>query len=1132
MVMSATLVFGALYFPQKQPEVAYAQETEDENNVTEIYFEEPRQIIDLKEGQQWKVSPTVIGISSDAVELSYSSSDSRTVYVYEDGTIVPRKTGSAMITVSTPDGKLSAKQQIVVAEDKDTYVPEIVYSGIGWTIDETGHLTISGNGTDDFGINRKSWMQYASSIITAEVKVCCIEDFSYFFEGCNQLVDVRIIIEDESSPKNLSYMFWGCVELINLEFVNWDTSEVTNMEGVFRGCSKLEINISDWDTSEVTNMQNMFLGCEQLLELDLKNFDTSKVTTMRMMFAYCSQLQSLDISNWNTCNVTDMKDMFYGCEKISSLDVSNWNTSNVTDMSGMFSNCSQLDYIDVSNWDVSKVIDMHSMFNYCYSLSMLETANWCLSEVVNFSEMFYFCENLSCTIVLCEDAIEITCMFYSAAINENSRILVDYTGFCSRETAQKVVDTKERYESNVYLKGAEPIVTSPTPSIIPSECPSVRPTQESTVVPINSDVPSMLPGAVPSLEPSESAFASTIPQTSAPVESEIPAEPSNMPTETPDDYYNPPSLTPAETPTKAVDTLVWDGTIDTKWEGKGTKISPYLIYTPQEFAGMLTVSEEYKGTYYKLMNDIDLGGKPLRANNPDGDWGGQDWGKLNNGTFYGIFDGNYHLITGFYQKTTKDNSDGWFVYEYEKWDGLFGRIDTVSNVSNVTLCGRSDCGPAFASELKGVMNNCISYVDCYGYEMKNGMISEALDSARIKSCYNYGTICAGNYAGGIVGKMSGEVTISQCANFGEILQSGEDYYQYAGGIVGFCDDAGGIENCVNMGNVTAVGSAGGICGSTTKVTGGGFTVNFTVEECYNQGDITGGTAAYGIIGGTVNVVNCINKGDISSNGGNAASIGVGSWNGNISQCYSIADIDAAKSKGFGLADYCDTLSNCYYVGNAKNLVQDDVEMSYCKHWTTYPEDGIIDINGGDFDYFTVNNLSKCQNGFPVLTWEENSFNISEIKEKSATVDSISLRWSSIPRATGYEIYKCDENGEMELLDTVNANYYLDESLEPDKKYQYKVRAYITENGYTYFGEFTDVVTAFTLPEYILGDVDSDNSITLKDAQLVLKAALKIITFDNIQIMASDVDKNAMVELRDAQAVLKAALKIERLPVAE
>lgn len=59
-----------------------------------------------------------------------------------------------------------------------------------------------------------------------------------------------------------------------------------------------------------------------------------------------------------------------------------------------------------------------------------------------------------------------------------------------------------------------------------------------------------------------------------------------------------------------------------------------------------------------------------------------------------------------------------------------------------------------------------------------------------------------------------------------------------------------------------------------------------------------------------------------------------------------------------------------------------------------------------------------------------------------------------------------------------------------------------------------------------GDVDGDGEITLKDAQLVLKAALKLATLNADQKSVADVNGDEEITLKDAQKVLRVSLKLD------
>lgn len=69
------------------------------------------------------------------------------------------------------------------------------------------------------------------------------------------------------------------------------------------------------------------------------------------------------------------------------------------------------------------------------------------------------------------------------------------------------------------------------------------------------------------------------------------------------------------------------------------------------------------------------------------------------------------------------------------------------------------------------------------------------------------------------------------------------------------------------------------------------------------------------------------------------------------------------------------------------------------------------------------------------------------------------------------------------------------------------------------------VTQTPVPGGKLGDVDGNGSVELADANIVLKAALNIISLTDEQKLLADADGNKSIELADANLVLKAALGI-------
>lgn len=582
-----------------------------------------------------------------------------------------------------------------------------------------------------------------------------------------------------------------------------------------------------------------------------------------------------------------------------------------------------------------------------------------------------------------------------------------------------------------------------------------------------------------------------------------------------------PTLTPAasQKPKKFV---VWDGSVDIEWSGSGTKESPYLIYTPAELAGVVMTAEYFQGCYYKMMEDFDLGGRPLDASDAGGEWGGYNWGELYQKDFSGHFDGNDHTIKGFYC-----GSEG---------KGLFASITEFGSVEGLTIYGRSEGRGVICKTLMGTVTDCVSHVQVIGNY--GGMISVMGGSATVEKCYNYGDMTVVNYGAGIVGVASCDSSenkkITNCANFGTITTkkaSGSGYC--AGGIVAGVEGNSlmyssvcTVEYCENFGDINAFegGCTGGIVGE--------LSANAKIQYCANYGNVTSKSTYQGIGGVagfcnqcTVGISDCLNKGNVRCSAQNIYVGGIMGFTSKegIERCYAICKLYGDDSHTYGIGS--GSVKNCYYVGNATGLGSADKQNSniyttkYSAVWSTYPEAGITKINGG-FDYYEINELSELQNGFPVLNWEESRFGISHLRQTGVAENAVYLKWDIVSRATGYEIYRKDkENGEMQLVQRVGENTCTDTGLSLDTEYEYQIRSYRTENGHTYYGEFSDAIKVIL----IKGDVNGDGKADLTDAQIVLKAALRILSLSDEGL--ADVNEDSQLTLEDAQLVLKAALHI-------
>ncbi len=82
---------------------------------------------------------------------------------------------------------------------------------------------------------------------------------------------------------------------------------------------------------------------------------------------------------------------------------------------------------------------------------------------------------------------------------------------------------------------------------------------------------------------------------------------------------------------------------------------------------------------------------------------------------------------------------------------------------------------------------------------------------------------------------------------------------------------------------------------------------------------------------------------------------------------------------------------------------------------------------------------------------------ASLKKSSVTASTIALTWKAVSGATGYELY--DSNGKK--LTTTTSTSYTVSGLAANAEYGFKVRAYVTTGGKTYYSAYTAVTTAST-----------------------------------------------------------------------
>ena len=302
-------------------------------------------------------------------------------------------------------------------------------------------------------------------------------------------------------------------------------------------------------------------------------------------------------------------------------------------------------------------------------------------------------------------------------------------------------------------------------------------------------------------------------------------------------------------------------------------------------------------------------------------------GRYQNVPFRGTFNGQNNEIDNLH---VSDRS----------YPGFFGCIENAT-IKNLTVKGEIEKTSSYANYSAGIcgsasgdvtIENCTNYcnLSTSDYFYSSGGILGYYNgtSLKINSCKNYGNINGKlQQVGGIVGRISGTASISNCDNYGEIVSESENNSSYSiGGIVGESSSSLSMENCYNRKDITiACGyNIGGLIGNASnsislKDSGneGNITINKTGSSNYGYGGILG-------YGSTLNTTNCYNKGNITiSEGGGyiGGIVGYGNYStGTLNDSYNKGNISISESASqcyagglVGRGSY--NLSNCYNEGN-------------------------------------------------------------------------------------------------------------------------------------------------------------------------------------------------------------------------
>ena len=279
-----------------------------------------------------------------------------------------------------------------------------------------------------------------------------------------------------------------------------------------------------------------------------------------------------------------------------------------------------------------------------------------------------------------------------------------------------------------------------------------------------------------------------------------------------------------------------------------------------QFKNNVNGGTNYEGTTVFLDSDLSLDEKTFEPIGSTSSY------------FRGIFDGQGHVISNLVMTSSS------------QYVGLFGYSQnlTIRNIildSSCTLTSSYSSSSGYETCVGGI----IGY--CYGYS----------EPCTIENSVNMGSVSfTGNigmnhlYLGGIAGYFRSysynDLTVKNCANYGDVTHSGTSDISYIGGILGYSYGRSSanktyIYNSLNYGTITH----GGTTSSILRLGGiSGYSTYTTIEGCVSAGKISSTVTTNNINIGSVvgyasdtSITHCLWKSDVgcdSVNGGGSPSV--------------------------------------------------------------------------------------------------------------------------------------------------------------------------------------------------------------------------------------------------------------------
>lgn len=264
---------------------------------------------------------------------------------------------------------------------------------------------------------------------------------------------------------------------------------------------------------------------------------------------------------------------------------------------------------------------------------------------------------------------------------------------------------------------------------------------------------------------------------------------------------------------------LWSQTA-TQPTGEGTESNPYQI-TSLENLYWLTINDDAWDKHYIQLNDIDASAT-AEWNDVDTDTTVYEgWWPIHR--FEGVYDGNYHTISGLTIDRLEETKQGFIDYTFH---GMIKNLGII----NGSIRGGSGSGPLVGGLYdQSSAINCYSNCNVYSEDYGTGGLIGKVETSIVQYCYASGNVTGPEKAGGLIGYVNDHSLIQYSYCSGTVTTSDN-----SGGFCGYNCNISLIENCYSLSPVIRVAES-----DDTNIAGFcGYMYNSQIKNCYSTGSVT------------------------------------------------------------------------------------------------------------------------------------------------------------------------------------------------------------------------------------------------------------------------------------------------------